>query len=57
MVCAAPFTHTHLLTHPTDSFEEAVLMRTPCQVHTFDCTYEKGASIHERHFFHKVRAL
>ncbi len=38
-----------------DSFEEEVLNRTSCEVHTFDCTYEKGASIHERHSFHKVR--
>ncbi|KAL4424082.1 hypothetical protein ABPG75_001383 [Micractinium tetrahymenae] len=35
-------------------FEEAVLKDTPCEVHTFDCTWN-GSSIHpDRHTYHKI---
>eukprot|EP00775_Hariotina_reticulata_P009669 gene9669-9828_t len=33
-------------------FEDGMLSATPCDVHTFDCTY-KGASRHARHFYHE----
>jgi hypothetical protein len=35
------------------AFEQAMLDSTPCEVHTFDCTYN-GSSIHPgRHHYHK----
>lgn len=36
-------------------FEQAFLKETKCEVHTFDCHYQGGASQHKgRHFFHPV---
>ncbi len=34
-------------------FEEAILLRTPCIVHTYDCTVNGKSIDAERHFFHK----
>lgn len=36
------------------TFEEAMLALTQCHIHTFDCTFANGKSIHPRHFFHKL---
>jgi FkbM family methyltransferase len=33
-------------------FEESMLQNTPCEVHTFDCTYD-GNSLGPRHHYHK----
>ena len=49
----APCTVVSLGSAMDFSFEEAIILKTECVVHTFDCTVS-GKSIDDRHFFHSL---